>query len=293
MSVELSSIAVQVLNGLVYGMFLFMIAAGLSIIFGLMNVINMAHGVVFVLGAYVASSLVSRHIGFWGALVIAPLAMALLGVVLERSFVVRTYGKERELDQVLITFGLALILTDAIRWIWGTSPRALPTPSLLDFSVSLGAVRFPAYRLFVLLIGGLLAGAFWFLESRTRIGQIVRAGVDDRQMVAALGINIGAVFTGAFAFGSAVAGFGGVLGGPVIGMFPDLGFELLISSLIVVVIGGLGTWKGAFAGALVVGMVVTLGQVWFPSLSLVIVFLLMALVLLLRPAGLLGRIVVA
>lgn len=284
---EFSALAVQVLAGLTYGMLLFMISVGLSVIFGLMGIVNLAHGVFFVLGAYIAFSVLGVGANFLVALILAMLAMAVLGLFVERLLLFRSYGDE--LGQVLLTFGLAFIIADIIKMIWGSRLQSLPTPSLLDFSVSAGGVTFPAYRIAVVLVGCLLAVLLWYLESRTRLGAIIRAGVDDREMVAALGINVTLVFAGVFAFGAALAGLGGVLGGPVLGMYPDMGFEILVLSLIVVVLGGLGTWKGAFVGGILVGMVEIFGQAYFPSLSLVIVFLLMAGVLLVRPAGLFGR----
>lgn len=283
---DLSSIAVQILAGLTYGMLLFMISVGLSVIFGLMGIINLAHGVFFVVGAYLALSVLGVGANFLIALIVAMVAMAVFGVLTERLLLFSSYGNE--LSQVLLTFGLAFILADIIKMIWGNRLQTLPAPSVLDFSVTLGGVTFPTYRLVVVIVGCLLAVLLWYLETRTRIGAIIRAGVDDREMVAALGINVTLVFAGVFAFGAALAGLGGVLGGPILGMYPDMGFEILVLSMIVVVLGGLGTWKGAFVGGILVGMVEILGQAYFPSLSLVIVFLLMALVLLIRPTGLFG-----
>lgn len=283
---DLSSLVVQILAGLTYGMLLFMISVGLSVIFGLMGIVNLAHGVFFVLGAYIALSVLDMGANFLIALVVSMLLMAIFGVVIERLLLFGSYGNE--LSQVLLTFGLAFILADIIKMIWGNRLQTLPTPPALDFSVTLGSVTFPTYRLVVVLVGCLLAVLLWYLETRTRIGAIIRAGVDDREMVSALGINVTLVFAGVFAFGAALAGLGGVLGGPILGMFPDMGFEILVLSLIVVVLGGLGTWKGAFVGGILVGMVEIFGQAYFPSLSLVIVFLLMAVVLLIRPAGLFG-----
>lgn len=285
---DLSFLAVQILTGLAYGMLLFMISVGLSIIFGLMNVVNLAHGALFLLGAYIALSLLNNSVlGFWAALALVTLAVAVVGVLIERTLLFRTYGDE--LSQVLLTFGLAFILADVVDWVWGSRPQSLPTPAALDFSFSLGDIGFPAYRLFVVIVGCLVAAIIWYIETRTRIGAIIRAGVDDREMVAALGINVTLVFAGVFAFGAGLAGASGVLGGPILGLNSSMGFEILVISLIVVVIGGLGTWKGAFVGAILVGMVQTLGQIWFPSLALVIVFLLMAVVLLIKPSGLFGR----
>lgn len=284
---DLTALATQILTGLAYGMLLFMISAGLSVIFGLMNVVNLAHGAFYVVGAYVAFSLMNLQLGFWAALVLGTLSVAVLGVLVERLLLSRTYGNE--LNEVLLTFGIAFILADVVRLVWGTQPQSLAEPAALTFRVALAGVEFPAYRLFVVAVGCLVAVLLWYFETRTRIGAIVRAGVDDREMVGALGINVTLVFAGVFAFGAGLAALGGILGGPIQGMYPAQGFDVLVVALIVVVLGGLGTWKGAFVGALLVGMVETLGLVYFPSLSLVIVFLLMAAVLLVRPSGLFGR----
>lgn len=284
---EVTTLVTQLLTGLAYGMLLFMISVGLSVIFGLMNVVNLAHGAFYVVGVYVAFTLMEIGLGFWVALVLGTLTVAVLGVITERFLLSRTYGNE--LNEVLLTFGLAFILADLVRLIWGTNPQTLTEPAALSFRVAFAGVEFPAYRLFVVLVGCLVAALLWYFETRTRIGAIVRAGVDDREMVSALGINVTLVFAGVFAFGAGLAAFGGILGGPILGMYPDQGFDVLVVALIVVVLGGLGTWKGAFAGAVLVGMVETMGRIYFPSLSLVIVFLLMAVVLLIKPSGLFGR----
>ncbi len=284
---EITTLVTQLLTGLAYGMLLFMISVGLSVIFGLMNVVNLAHGAFYVVGVYVAFTLMEMGLGFWLALILGTLAVAVLGVLTERFLLSRTYGNE--LNEVLLTFGLAYILADLVRLLWGTNPQTLSEPAALSFRVAFAGVEFPAYRLFVVLVGCLVAALLWYFETRTRVGAIVRAGVDDREMVSALGINVTLVFAGVFAFGAGLAAFGGILGGPILGMYPDQGFDILVVALIVVVLGGLGTWKGAFAGAVLVGMVETMGRIYFPSLSLVIVFLLMAVVLLIKPSGLFGR----
>lgn len=284
---EVTTLVTQLLTGLAYSMLLFMISVGLSVIFGLMNVVNLAHGAFYVVGVYVAFTLMQTGLGFWVALLVGTLTVAVLGVLTERFLLSRTYGNE--LNEVLLTFGLAFILADLVRLIWGTNPQTLSEPAALSFRVAFAGVEFPAYRLFVVLVGCLIAALLWYFETRTRIGAIVRAGVDDREMVSALGINVTLVFAGVFAFGAGLAAFGGILGGPILGMYPDQGFDILVVALIVVVLGGLGTWKGAFAGAILVGMVETMGRIYFPSLSLVIVFLLMAVVLLIKPSGLFGR----
>ncbi len=282
-----SSLVMHILNGLAYGMLLFMIAAGLSIIFGLMNVVNLAHGAFYLAGVYIAYSLVARHMGFWPSLLVSVAVVAILGVLLEKWLLERVYG--RELEQVLLTFGLSFIFADLVEWIWGSSPLTLPVPEALDVSLNVGGMMFPAYRIFVILVGCLLAVLLWYIESKTRIGAIIRAGVDDREMLSALGININVVFTCMFAVGAALAGLSGVLGGPIMGMYVGIDAEILVSSLVIVVVGGLGTWKGAFIGAIVIGVVDTLGRVWFPSFTMAMVFLIMIAVLLMKPNGLFGR----
>ncbi|BCJ88213.1 branched-chain amino acid ABC transporter permease [Effusibacillus dendaii] len=284
---DFSILFVQILTGLAYGMLLFMIAAGLSIIFGIMNVINLAHGTFFMLGAYVAFTFINQHAGFWVALLLSVLAVAVMGVLVERFLLSRMYGKTFE--QILLTFGLMYIFTDLVKWIWGSSPQTLPVPPMLDFSISAGVVQFPAYRLFVVAVGCIVAFFLWYFETRTRIGAIVRAGVDDREMLGALGINVKLVFTGVFTFGAALAGVSGTLGGPILGLYNGMDADILIFSLVIVVIGGLGTWRGSFIGAILIGMIETLGQIWFPSLSMVLVFALMVGVLLVKPSGLFGK----
>jgi len=284
---SLSIFSVQLLTGLAYGMLYFMIAAGLTIILGVMNIVNLAHGTLFLLGSYMAFTFMNQQFSFWIALLLSVAVTAVIGIIIEKLFIRQIYGKEFE--QVLLTFGLAFVIADTAKWIWGTEPQTMAVPALLDSSISIGPMVFPFYRLFVVLIGCLLALLLWYFESKTRIGAIIRAGVDDRAMVSALGINVGVVFTGVFAFGAGLAALSGVLGGPLIGMYTGMESDILVTSLIVVVIGGLGSWKGSFIGAILIGLIETFGKIWFPSLSMLIVFLLMVVVLIIRPQGLFGR----
>jgi len=284
---NLSILLFQILTGLAYGMLLFMMAAGLTIIFGLLNVVNLAHGALFMVGGYVAFAFTKEHVNFWLALVIAVMIMAIIGVLIERFLLGRMYGKE--LEQVLLTFGLIYILTDTAKWIWGSTPRSIPIPEILDFSIPLGIVAFPAYRLFVVAVGILIAILLWYIETKTRVGAIVRAGVDDRHMLSALGINFKLVFASVFAFGAGMAGLSGVLGAPILGLYTGMDADVLLLSLVIVVIGGLKTWKGAFVSAILVGLVDTLGQVWFPQFSMVVIFVLMVIVLIIKPSGLFGK----
>lgn len=278
----------QFLNGLVSGMLLFIMAAGLSLIFGQMNVINLSHGAYYLLGSYIGYTMVTHFGSFWLALLIAPPLVGLLGYLIERYLLRRFYGGDSHLKQVLLTFGIALVLVDSIEWIWGATPLALSPPDLLAGQVPILGIQFPIYRLALIVFGGLLAIALWLFLERTRIGAIVRAGVTDPKMVSALGINIEQVFAGVFVFGTMLAVLAGVLGAPIFSLYLGLDFEILILAIVVVVIGGLGSLKGAFWGAILIGLADTFGKAIIPQFSLFIIFAVMAVVLLVRPSGLFG-----
>lgn len=279
---------IQFLNGLVASMLLFIMAAGLSLIFGQMNVINLSHGAFYLLGGYIGLSAVRQFNNFWLALVVAPLVVGGLGVIIEYFFLRRLYGAHRHLDQVLFTFGLALVASDLIHWYWGAYVETVSPPAALDGHIPIFSIQFPVYRLSLIVFGLILALCLWLFLERTRLGAIVRAGVSDAQMVSGLGINIHLVFAGVFALGTALAALAGVVGAPVRSLYPGLDFEILILTLVVVVIGGLGTLKGAFAGSLLIGMADTFGKAFWPQFSLFLIFAVMALVLLIRPSGLFG-----
>jgi branched-subunit amino acid ABC-type transport system permease component len=279
---------IQFLNGLVSGMLLFIMAAGLSLIFGQMNVINLSHGAFYLLGGYVGLAMVRQFDNFWLALLIAPIFVALLGLLVERFLLRRMYGSQRHLEQVLLTFGLALVASDLVQWYWGAYVVSVPPPPLLAGQVPIFGIQFPIYRLSLLVFGLLLAGALWLLLARTRLGAIVRAGVSDAELVGGLGINIQLVFAGVFAVGTALAALAGVVGAPIRTLYPGLDFEILILTLVVVVVGGLGTLKGAFWGAMLIGMADTFGKALVPQFSLFLIFAVMAIVLLIRPSGLFG-----
>jgi branched-subunit amino acid ABC-type transport system permease component len=263
-------------------------AAGLSLIFGQMNVINLTHGAFYLLGGYIGLSMIRQLDSFWLALVIAPLLVGGLGLVIEYFFLRRLYGSHRHLDQVLFTFGLALIASDLIQWNWGAYVESVPPPALLSGQAPVFSLGFPIYRLSLIFFGLLLAGLLWLFLERTRLGAIIRAGVSDAQMVSGLGINIHLVFAGVFALGTALAALAGVIGAPVRTLYPGLDFEILILTLVVVVVGGLGSLKGAFFGSLLIGMADTFGKALWPEFSLFLIFAVMAVVLLVRPSGLFG-----
>lgn len=286
----MENLLTQFLNGLVSGMLLFVLAAGLSLIFGLMDVINLTHGALYLLGGYIGLSMVRALNSFWLALILAPIAVGLIGLVVEVLFLRRLYerGRQRHLDQVLFTFGFALITTDLIRAEWGAYVEKVDTPAILNGRIPLFAGEFPVYRLLVLGFGLVLALSLYLLITRTRLGAIVRAGVYDAQLVRGFGINIRLVFALVFALGCALAGLAGVVGAPILNLYPGLDSDILILALVVVVVSGLGTLEGAFFGSLIIGLADTLGKAFVPEFARFLLFGVMAIILLVRPAGLFG-----
>ncbi len=280
---------IQFMNGLAFSMLLFLVAAGLTLIFGLMDVLNLAHGSFYMLGAYFGLSILkATGNNFWLALVLAPLVVGGIGYVVEYVLIRPMYNRTH-LDQVLLTLGFAYIAADLTRWNWGASIQSLATPAILDFSVPVGELRFPVYRMFITVAGLFLAFAFYFVLERTRWGAVIRAGVSNRDMARALGINIKRVFAHTFAMGCALAALAGVIAGPVLGLFPGMDTEVLILALVVVVVGGLGSFSGSFWGALLIGQADTFGKALLPEFSMFAIFAVMAVILLYKPSGLLGR----
>jgi len=280
---------IQLTNGLVFSLLLFLMAAGLSLIFGLMEVVNLAHGTFYLIGGYVGLTIVSWLGNFWLALLIAPLSVGALGLLLEITLLRRLY-RRGHLDQVLFMFGVALIGADLMRWAWGAYVLTISTPPLLAGQVDVMGIAFPIYRLTMIALGLLIAGLLWLVIERTRIGAIVRAGVSDAQMVGGLGINVERVFAGVFAVGCGLAALSGVAAAPIVNLYPGLDFEILILAMVVVVVGGLGTLKGAFWGSLLIGMADTFGKSsQLAQFSSFVIFVIMGLVLLIKPTGLFGR----
>jgi len=277
----------QLTSALITGLILFLVASGLSLIFGVMGVLNFAHGSLYMLGAYLSFTLL-RVSGFAAAALAAALGVAAVGLVLERLFIRHIY-RAPLLYQLLLTYAFILVFDDLAKVIWGYDfvsigvPDAFRRPPLF-----IGRAPVPAYYAFIIVVGIVIALGLWLLLTRTRFGKIVRAAADNPTMVAALGINVTVVSMAVFALGSFLAGLGGVLAAPVRSIFPGMGFSILVESFIVVVIGGLGSMAGAFVGALLIGFVRAFGAIAFPALEEGLVFMLMAVVLLLRPRGVLG-----
>jgi len=278
----------QALNGLAYGVLLFLLSVGLTLIFGMLDIVNLAHGSYYMLGAYAGLTLIAVTGNFWLALLVAPAAVALIGAGIERTCL-RPLYRRGPLDQVLLTFGLIYVFEDLVKWVWSGRIRSIPTPALFSGSVQVLGATIPSYRLFVIAFGLAMAGALWALIEKTRLGAIIRAGVFDSEMTAGMGINIDRVFAGVFAFGAALAGLSGVIAGPIQSAYPPMGASILVPALIVVVVGGLGSLKGSLAGSLIIGQAETFGKVWLPGASMLMIYVVMALVLLFRPQGLFGR----
>ena len=277
----------QAFNGLSYGALLFLLASGLSLIFGVMRIVNLAHGSYFMLGGYVGLSVVWRTGSFAAALVAGALAIALIGVGMERLFLRRLPGQT--LGQVLMTVGFALMFQDLALLIWGGDPYTIPVPATLQGIVTAGALRFPTYRIFIIVVASLVGAVLWIVLDRTRVGAMIRAAVDDREMAQGVGIHVPVVSLGVFALGAALAALGGVIGGGFLGVYPGADFEVLPYAFVVVIVGGLGSLPGAMVGSLLVGLLDNFGKALFPELSYFTLFAPMALILALRPTGLFGR----
>jgi branched-chain amino acid transport system permease protein len=285
---ELSTLLAQVFTGLVLGMVYVLLAIGLSLIFGLMTVVNFAHGALFMLGAYFGVFLLSYTKSFWVALIVAPLMVGALGLLMERFLIRRLYGRSPD-DPLLLTFGLSLILVEGVKVLWGKIGLTLDPPRALAGAVDLGFMSFPAYRLFLIVITvAVLVGLYFFL-GRTNIGLIIRAGSRDPLMVRALGIDLSRVWLVVFGIGTALAGLAGILAGPMRGAYAEMGVTMVIESFVVIVVGGMGSLLGAVVAGLLIGQVVGLTTLFIPKAADIMVFMVMAVVLLVRPSGLFGE----
>ena len=274
----------QTLNALQLSMLLFLLSVGLTVIFGLMHFVNLAHGSLYAFGAYVAASLAGA-LGYWAGFLLAPLAVAALGAALYFTLI-RSMRRAGPMAQVLVTFGLIFVAVDATRLIWGDLPIGIAIPQALEGQVPLLGVDYPVYRLFIIGLGLAILAVLTLVLTRTQIGAMIRAGVDNNGMAACLGINVERMFFLVFAVGCALAGLAGAVAAPVLSVTPDMGLQILIPTLIVIVIGGLGSLKGAVAGSLVFGFVQTFGAVLIPTLNSVLIYALLAAVLVTRPQGL-------
>ena len=280
-------VAEQVLNALQLGILLFLIASGLSLIFGLMHVVNLAHGALYMVGAYFGITIARSGGSFYLALVVAPLLTGVLGVLVERMLLSRTYGRGMY-PQVLLTLGLVFCFDELVRIIWGAQVQTLTLPRELDGAMTLLGTPVPAYRVFVVAVGLVVIVSLLLAFGKTRLGAMVRAGVDDREMAEALGINVRRVFSGVFAVGAALAGLAGAMSVPIFNAYPGMGSEILISALVVVVVGGMGSLAGALIASLLIGAATVVGQVYAAEFSTAVIYIVLVVVLLVRPQGILG-----
>src|SRR6267142_1168355 len=278
---------VLAVNSITLGGLLFLLSAGFSLIFGLMRIPNLTHGSFFMLGAYLATSLIAHGFGFWPAAVVAGLLVAAFGGLVERFILRRLAGAE--LAQVLVTLGLSFMIADVCLMVWTGDPVRIDTPGALRGATSVAGVTFPTYRLAISVIAVIFAAALWALLDRTRLGAMIRAGVDDPEMARVAGIRVSRLFTIVFCLGAWLAGFAGVMGGPILSVYPGLDGAMLPLALVVVILGGSGSLIGSLVGSLVVGFLYNFGQAMFPELAYVVLFLPMLLVLVVRPQGLFGR----
>jgi len=290
-SIDLSFLTVQVLSALRQAAFLFLISSGLTLIFGVLNILNFAHGALYMLGAYFIYAL-TLHLtgpaGFLIALLAAPLGVAIIAAVIETGLLRRIY-KQEEIYQLLLTYSLVLIIDDLAKLVFGPEYKSIPKPDIISGAVTIFGGTVPVYTLVVLVLAPAMALVLWFLLYKTRTGKIVRATSSDREMADALGINMSALFTLVFAFGAMLAGFGGALAGPARTVFPGVGAEVIIESFVVVVIGGLGNLWGALIGSILIGTLETVGIIVFPEFEMSLIYLLMVAILVIRPWGLFGR----
>jgi branched-chain amino acid transport system permease protein len=280
-------------NAVAFGGLLFLLSAGFSLIFGLMRIPNLTHGSLFMLGAYFGAALIvgvrGVALNFWLAAILATVGVAVLGALIERLLLRQLPGQP--LAQVLVTLGLSFIAADFCLMVWGGDPINVETPAGLGGFMRLGKAVFPNYKLALIALAVAFAIGLWMLLDRTRLGAMIRAGVDDPDMARVVGIRVSRLFTIVFALGAGLAGFAGIMGGPILSVYPGLDQDMLPLALVVVILGGTGSLLGSFVGSLVVGFLYNFGQALFPELAYFVLFLPMLLVLLLRPQGLFGRFV--
>ncbi|HML13991.1 MAG TPA: branched-chain amino acid ABC transporter permease [Xanthobacteraceae bacterium] len=279
---------IQTLNSVAFGGLLFLLSAGFSLIFGLMRIPNLAHGGFFMLGAYFGATLAAEGMNFWLAVVGAAIGVGVLGVLIERLFLRRLAGNEQ--GQVLVTLGIAFIIADVCLLVWTGDPVTLPAPRELRPPILVHGFAFPTFRLVVLAIALVAALVLYLLMERTRLGAMIRAGVDDMEMARGVGIPVSLLFTVVFLLGAMLAGAGGTLGAPILNAYPGLDTDMLPLALIVVILGGAGSLLGAFVGSFVVGFLYNFGIALFPDFAYFILFLPMLLVLVFMPQGLFGRV---
>jgi branched-chain amino acid transport system permease protein len=281
-------IVIQLLSSITFGMLLFLVAAGMTLIFGLMDIVNMSHGSYFLLSGYVGFAVTKYTGSFLLGVLVGSLLLFIVGILAYRGLLQQPFART-PLSQVLLTYGMLLIIDNFCLWIWGGVPQTADKPEALEGPVHLGPIVFPLYWFALIIAGIAVAVLLWWFEERTKYGAMVRAGVDDEKMTEAIGINIIRVKQLVYGLGALLAGFGGVISAPFLGVYIGLDTELLVLGLVVIIVGGVGSLRGAFVGALLVSLVDTFGKIVFPEFAMFSIFALMAVVLVVRPSGLLPR----
>ena len=277
----------QTFNGLSYGALLFLFASGLSLIFGVMKIVNLAHGSYYMLGGYIAITFLRLLDTYFLGFLAAAIVVALLGIFMVRIFLRRVSGND--LGQVLITMGFALVIQDVALLVWGGEPFTIRTPTSLSGSLTVGPWVFPTYRVFIIAVAVVIGIGLWLFQNKTRGGAVIRAAVDNEEMARAMGINVPLVFMGVYAAGAVLAAVAGVIGGGFLSIYPGLDFEILPYAFVVVILGGRGSLEGAVLGSLIVGLIDNFGKVLFPEISYFTLFAPMVLILAIRPLGLFGK----
>jgi branched-chain amino acid transport system permease protein len=284
----MSDFPVFFLHGLAYAGLLFLVSAGLTLVFGMMNVLNFAHAAMYMLGAYFSYTLLQATDQFWLSLMVCPILLFVIGALIER-FLLRRVHVYGHLHELLLTFGLAYIITELVKWAWGNFPLAVNIGGFLGDTVEIVGITYPVYRIFIFVCAVFVGSLMALILYKTRLGIILRAAVNDSEMVNALGFNVPRVFMGVFAFGAALSGFAGVIAGPLLSTYPGMAHEILIDAFVVIVVGGFGSLGGAVVASLIIGELQSFGVLLFPKLSLALVYLLMAAVLIVKPSGLFGE----
>ena len=278
----------NILNGLSWGMLLFLISVGLTTVFGVMGILNFAHGSFYMLGAYFCLEIMKFFHSFWIGVLIAPIIVGILGFIIEKILLNKIYSRDI-IFQLLLTFAILLILDDAVRIIWGPGYHVINPPKILSGTINVFSHTYPVYRIFLIILGPIVAILLWSFFKFTKIGKIIRAVASDREMAEGVGLNAPLIFTFVFSFGCWLAGIGGALASPIESVAPSMGEKIIIESFIVVVIGGMGSFPGAFIGALLLGLVESFGTNLVGEIQMAIPYLLLALVLLVKPTGFFGK----
>jgi branched-chain amino acid transport system permease protein len=281
-------VVIQVFNGVTFGMLLFLLATGLTLTLGLMKIANLAHGSFYMLGGYIGFSVVTVTGNFMAGLLAALVSIWLLGMLMYRGLLQQRFARE-EMSQMLLCFGVILIVSDLSLWIWTGYPKFINTPTVFGGSLTFGELVLPVYRLAVIAVGAVIALVLWWFQEGTKYGAIIRAGVDDAEMARGIGINITLVRLLVFSLGTALAACAGFLGGPILGLYPGIDQSVLLLAIVVIVIGGAGSLKGALVGSIFIGLMNSFGRSLFPDFAIFTIFAPMAIVLAIRPSGLFGE----